>query len=314
MKDTAVIILAAGKSTRMKSDLPKVLHPLCGRPVLSYVMDMVKALRVDTAVAVLGYRHEDVRGVLPAGTAVALQKRLIGTADAVKSAMPRLKGHTGTVLVLYGDTPLLTRETISRLLKAHREQNNDITLLTAHLEKPSGYGRIERDKYNSVSGIIEEKDASDFQKGIKEVNTGIMCFKARSLAWALKRIRPNNAKKEYYLTDAIAIMRKAGGFVDALKVDDINEVLGINSRAELAKAQAITQSRIHNALMQSGVTIVHPSSTVINHGVKVGRDTTIYPFTVIESDVTIGKRCHIGPFAHLKAGVRVSDDRRVGRS
>ncbi len=312
MKNTAVILLAAGKSTRMKSELPKVAHPLCGRPVLTYLLETVKAVRVDRTIAVLGHCHEQVRTIISGDVDVVVQKKLIGTADAVKTAMPELKSFKGTVLVLYGDTPLLTEKTILKLLKFHVENDSDITLLTGNLEKPDGYGRIVRDKYNCIYGIVEEKDASDFQKGIKEINTGIMCFKQESLAYALKHIKPANAKKEYYLTDAIGIIHKRGGLVDGMKISDMNEALGINSRAELAKAQDIMQKRIHEKLMLSGVSVVNPASTVINYGVKISPDTTIYPFTVIESNVTIGTRCGIGPFAHVRSGTRIPDGTIVG--
>ncbi len=311
-KEIAVIILAAGKSTRMKSELPKVLHPLCGRPMLGYVLDLVAGLKPKQVVAVLGYKHELVRKIIPKGIKIAIQKKLSGTAEAVKVGLSALKGFKGTVLVLYGDNPLLKKETLKKLLDYHLENNVDATLLTAQLKKPFGYGRIMRDKYSSICGIVEEKDADEVQKDIKEINTGIMVFKKDRLAGNLKYIRPNNRKKEYYLTDIIGILAKKDCLVDGVKAEDAQEALGINTRAELAKANSLMQKTINDKLMQEGVTILDPASTFINFGTKIGMDTVIYPFTVIERGVKIGKRCSVGPFAHLREDVELKDNVRVG--
>jgi bifunctional UDP-N-acetylglucosamine pyrophosphorylase / glucosamine-1-phosphate N-acetyltransferase len=311
-KEIAVIILAAGKSTRMKSELPKVLHPLCGRPMLSYVLDLVVSLSPVQTVAVLGYKQELVSKLIPRGIKIATQKKLIGTADAVKAGLAQLKGFKGTVLILYGDNPLLKRETIKKLLDYHSENNADVTLLTAQLKQPVGYGRIMRDKYSSICGIVEEDDADEVQKDIKEINTGIMAFRKEKLLANLGLVRPNNRKKEYYLTDLIEIFAKKNYLVDGLKVQDAQEALGINTRAELAKANSIMQKMLNEELMQAGVTLVHPASTFINFGTKIGKDTVIYPFTVIERDVKIGKRCFVGPFAHLREGARLENDVTVG--
>jgi bifunctional UDP-N-acetylglucosamine pyrophosphorylase / glucosamine-1-phosphate N-acetyltransferase len=311
-KNIACIILAAGKSTRMKSDIPKVLHPICGRPMLGYVLDLVRDLRIKRAIAVLGHRQEEVRKYLAPGIKVVIQKRLLGTADAVRQALPVLKNFKGTILVLYGDNPLLKKETIIKLLAHHIENKPDATLLTAQLDKPTGYGRILRDKYSSISGIAEERDADDFQKDIKEINTGIICFKTDSLTRALKDVRTGNRKKEYYLTDTIGIIYKKGGLVASVKLINIDEALGINSRKDLALANSIMQKQINEGFMQKGVTILDPRSTFINYGVRIGQDTTIYPFTVIERDVKIGRRCFIGPFAHLREGTALGHDVLAG--
>jgi len=311
-EEIAVIILAAGKSTRMKSELPKVLHKLCGRPMLGYVLDLVTALKPAQVVAVLGYKQELVREFIPRGIKIAIQKKLIGTADAVKAGLAVLKDFKGTVLILYGDNPLLKKETLKKLLDYHLENNVDATLLTATLKNPFGYGRIMHDKYSSICGIVEEKDADEVQKDIKEINTGIMVFKKDRLDGNLKYIRPNNRKKEYYLTDIIEILAKKSFLVDGVKVADAQEALGINTRAELAKANCLMQKTINNKLMEDGVTIIDPVSTFINFGTKIGKDTVIYPFTVIERDVKIGKRCFLGPFAHLREGVSLGDDVTAG--
>jgi len=311
-KSIAVVILAAGKSTRMRSETPKVLHQICGRPMLGYVLDLSRSLKAKKIVAVLGYKHEEVRKYLTSGVISVVQKKLLGTANALKSALPALKGFKGTVLVLYGDNPLLQKETASKLLKYHMENNLDATLLTAQMEKPAGYGRILRDKYSGICGIVEEKDADDFDKDIKEINTGIICFNKDRLSEALKFVKPDNRKKEYYLTDTIKILYKSGRLVDAVKISDINEALGVNSRVDLAKANAIMQRRINEKYMKEGVSIVDPASAFIGWGAKIGKDSVIYPFTVIESDVRIGRRCFVGPFAHLRAGTCLEDDTLVG--
>jgi len=312
MKNLAVIILAAGKSTRMKSGMPKVLHPICGRPMLGYVLDLVKNLKIKEIVAVLGYKYEEVKKFINSGIKVVIQRKLLGTADAVKEAFPPLRNFKGTVLVLYADNPLLKPETIKKLIEHHLKNNLDATLLTAKIDKPSGYGRVLRDRYSSICGIVEERDADDFQKDIQEINTGTICFNKDKLSYGLKYVRPDNRKREYYLTDTINILYKQGCIIDSVKIDDISEALGINSRQDLAKANSIMQRRINEKLMQKGITIVDSNSTFIGYGANIGQDTTIYPFTVIERGVKIGKRCFVGPFAHLREGTQLEDDVVVG--
>ncbi len=296
----------------MKSAIPKVLHKICGRPMLGYVLDLARSLKPKDSVVVLGYKYELVKKEIASSVKVALQRKLVGTADAVKVALKQLKNFKGTVLILYGDAPLLKKETVDKLIKYHTENNVDATLLTAELTKPEGYGRVLRDKYFSLSSIVEEKDADDFEKNIKEINTGIICFNKASLEDALKKVKANNKKKEYYLTDVIKILYTQGKLVDGIKIADIDEAMGINSRVELAKANSIMQSRINKELMLSGVSITDSASAFINYGTKIGQETVIYPFTVIESDVKIGKRCFVGPFAHLREGARISDDVTLG--
>lgn len=291
----------------MKSDIPKILHPICGRPCLSYVLDLVEGLKIKRVIAVLGHKSEEVKKLLRPEIKVVMQKKLLGTADAVKQALAALKNFKGTILILYADNPLLKKETIKRLLKHHIENEQDATLLTAKMDKPEGFGRVLRDRYNSICRIVEEKDADDFQKDIKEINSGIICFNKTKLADALKYVKPNNRKKEYYLTDVIGVLYKKGYLVDAVKISDIEEALGINSRQDLAGANEIMQRRINIELMRRGVTIIDPSSTFIGYGARIGKDTMIYPFTVIESDVKIGRRCLIGPFAHLRQGCVIED-------
>lgn len=304
--------MAAGKSTRMKSVIPKATHPICGRPMLNYVLDLAKSLKIDKTIAVLGYKQEEVRRIIRPGIKIALQRKLLGTADAVKAAMPLLKNFKGTCLILYADNPLLKIETLKKLLQRHAENNAGATLLTAKIKEPAGYGRVLRDKYASICAIAEEKDADEYQKDIKEINTGIMCFNKDRLLDALKTIRPNNRKKEYYLTDAIGAIYKKGGLIENVAISDAQEALGINSRPDLSRANAIMQQRINRQFMDEGVTILGTETVFINYGAQVGQDTMIYPFTVIESDVKIGKRCYIGPFVHLREGSRIEDDVALG--
>lgn len=312
-KNIACFILAAGKSTRMKSELPKVLHPVCGRPMLSYVHDLAKGLKIKNTVVVLGHKYDKVGHLVrSAGFKVALQKKLLGTADAVKTALASSGGFNGNILILYGDIPLLKTETLKKLLDHHLKNSPDATLLTAETNKPKGYGRILRDEYTSICGIIEEKDADDFQKEIKEINTGIIVFKKASLVRALKAVKANNRKKEFYLTDTIGIICKNGGLIESVKIKDVGEAAGINSRQELAEANRIMRKRINARIMESGVTLVDPDTAYINFGTKIGQDTVIYPFTVIENNVKIGKHCQIGPFIHLREGTRLKDDCLIG--
>lgn len=311
-KDIACIILAAGKGERMKSSAPKVLHQLCGRPMLSYVLGLARDLKIKRTVVVLGHKHAEVKKLLAGGVKVAVQKRLVGTADAVKQALPALKNFRGTVLVLYADNPLLKKETVKKLLEYHIKNNLDATLLGAQMNKPRGYGRILRDKYAGICGIVEEKDADDFEKAIKEINTGIACFNKEKLAFALKYVRANNRKREYYLTDTIGILYKKGCLIDSIRLSDIEEALGINSRLDLARANKIMQARVNQRFMEEGVSIIDPDSTFIGYSARIGADSVIYPFTVIESGVKIGRRCFIGPFAHLREGTVVRDDVVLG--
>jgi bifunctional UDP-N-acetylglucosamine pyrophosphorylase/glucosamine-1-phosphate N-acetyltransferase len=312
MNKLAVIILAAGKGERMKSAIPKVLHPVCGRPMLGYVMELVKSLRPQRAVCVLGFKQELVRPHVGAGVEVALQKKLAGTADAVKIALRRLKGFKGTVLVLYGDTPLLKKETVKKLLDYHNLNGVDATLLTGTLKEPAGYGRILRDKLGGVCGIVEEKDADGFQRELKEVNTGIVCFNAGSLRRAITKVRANNRKREYYLTDVISILYRSGRLTDALKLKDISEALGINSRVELSRVNTLMQARLNESYMKAGVSIVDPRSAFIAYGTKIGPETVIYPFAVIDKGVKIGKGCSLGPFIHLREGTVIADGVTAG--
>jgi bifunctional UDP-N-acetylglucosamine pyrophosphorylase/glucosamine-1-phosphate N-acetyltransferase len=306
------IILAAGRGERMKSTLPKVLHPICGRPMLGYVLDLVGDLKITNVLAVLGHKHKQVRKFLKAGIKVIIQRRLLGSADAVRQTENALKDFKGSVLTLYADNPLLRKDTLKKLIHYHIDNNLDVTLLTAKVKNPSGYGRVLRDKYGSICGIVEEKDADAFQKDIKEINIGCACFKKERIFKALRKVKLNKHKKEYYLTDVIEILYRQGVMIEAVKLSGFQEGLGINSRIDLARANKIMQARILDEHMKAGVTIVAPQTTFIDWQVKIGSDTKIYPFTVIERDVKIGKHCSIGPFCHLREGTTIEDNCRIG--
>ena len=309
--DLAVIILAAGQSTRMKSQLSKMLHPICGRPIIRYITDLVDAVLARRGVMVLGYQADRIQQEL-SDTKIefAYQKERLGTAHAVSQTRDMLADFSGTVLILNGDTPLLTSQELTALIQLHHETQAECTILSSDIPDPFGYGRILRDETGRVLEIVEEKDASQEQRKIKEINAGIYCFNSRSLYDSLSKINNRNAKEEYYLTDSIAILRQEGKLVQALKAADYQAVLGINTRTHLAEATRIMRQRIATQLMEGGVTIVDPDNTYIDFGIQVGQDTTICPGCVIEGNSSIGKNCHIGPFswivgATLEDGVHV---------
>jgi len=345
LKDLAVIVLAAGLGTRMKSSTVKVLHPLAGRPMLLWVLESVLALRPDSVVTVVGHQSHRVRGVLPDGVLAAVQKEQLGTAHAVITGISRLKGFNGTVMVVSGDTPLLGADTLKGLAIRHRRTGADVSVLTAAMPDPSGYGRIIRDD-KGVIGIVEHKDASPAERAITEINTGTYCFGTKALRAALKSVRTENAQREFYLTDVVGITRSLGGRVLGIPTERPDEALGINSRADLAEAERMMRQRINIKLMEAGVTITDPQNTYIGAGVSIGRDTVIHPSNHISGDTAIGSGCtvlpgniitdsaikdnvvikgysvltrarveedaQIGPFAHLRPGSDVGKDARVG--
>lgn len=296
----------------MKSDLPKVLHSIQGRPMICYTVDLAKSLKINDVIVVVGYKDDLVKSILGKGVKIVQQKKLVGTADAVLSAKSRLGGLGTDVLILYGDHPLFTEETISNLISYHFKNNLDCTFTTAILNQPKGYGRIRRDNYGRVKEIIEETDMGKLDEDIKEVNMGAYCFKAKSLFSALNKVKLNKKKKEYYLTDVINILFENHAKIDTIVMEDVTQALGINSRVDLAKASQIMRMRILRDFMDSGVSIIDPSTTYIDEDVSIGQDTIIYPFTVIESDVKIGKNCSIGPFCHLRPKSVVADNAKIG--
>ena len=295
----AAVVLAAGKGTRMKSKTPKVLHSVCGLPMIHHVLQAVGKTGIEKTVVVVGYQGDEVARELSSDVEVAVQKEQLGTAHALLSTEPLLKGFSGHILVLCGDTPLITPQTLIDLVAFHVDSLSAATVLTAKMEDPTGYGRVIRDKYDRVAKIVEQKDASPAEQVVQEVNTGIYCFKADFLFEALSGISPNNAQGEYYLTDIIQLYVSQGRLVRAMTVVDVTEIQGINDRIHLAKAESALRRRVLDKLMMDGVTVIDTASTFIDQTVEIGSDTVIYPFTYIEGKSVIGSDCVIGPQTRL---------------
>jgi bifunctional UDP-N-acetylglucosamine pyrophosphorylase / glucosamine-1-phosphate N-acetyltransferase len=308
------IVLAAGKSTRMKSALPKVLHEVCGRPMIDYVLDAARAAGVTKVVAVVGHRADLVRGHLSqfADVDFALQSEQKGTGHAVMMCRDQLATHHGPVLLLAGDTPLLQPASLVGLLTALQDRNAAAVIGTALTAANQGLGRIVRDSHGAFAKIVEEKDATPAEKLIEEINTGCYAFDSQSLLAALGEIRPNNAQAEYYLTDCPKVMLERGQTVLAEQSFSITEALGVNTRVQLAEVTATIQQATMTRLMLAGVTIVAPEQTFIDPRVVIGTDTVIEPQTVIRGAVTIGSDCRIGPHAVVQGTVTIADGTNVG--
>jgi bifunctional UDP-N-acetylglucosamine pyrophosphorylase / glucosamine-1-phosphate N-acetyltransferase len=295
MKGLSAIVLAAGMGTRMKSSLAKVLHPVAGRPMLLFVIDSLNELKPESVVAVIGHQADKVASILPEGIQTALQSEQLGTAHAAMTGLSKLKNFSGTVLLVSGDVPLLRAGTLKDLVARHKKAKAAISILTAVLDDPAGYGRIVRDAKGGVEKIVEQKDASESEKGILEINSGTYCFDADFLRKALKEVRTENAQKEFYLTDVVGIAKAKGLKAIAVIADDPEEVLGINSRVELSYAEQAVRYRINEKLMASGVTMIDPETTYISADAKVGRDTVIYPANHIIGGTSIGEGCTLMP-------------------
>ncbi len=342
----AAVILAAGRGTRMKSELPKVLHPVAGLPMVKYPVGLGQNLGCAPTVLVVGHGAEAVQETLAeCDTTFALQKEQLGTGHALLCAEDALKDFQGTLLLLCGDVPLLTKETLDKLLAYHALQQAAVTVLTAEMVNPHGYGRIVRDG-ESVLRIVEEKDASANEKTIREINTGIYAFEAPLVFDALRSIGKDNAQGEYYLTDVLEIVRSQGRKVCALVAGAVEESMGINDRVQLAEAGRIMRRRINEGHMRAGVTLVDPETTYIEPSVEVGADTLIHPGVhlrgatriasgcLIEPGVvvtdcsigegahlkassvlaesTLGPKCAIGPMAHLRPGTVLAGSNKLG--
>ena len=355
MKNTeiAAIILAAGLGKRMKSDIPKVLHTVAGRPMLFYPIEVVKDLGIEKVVIVVGHKGDEeintlqeVRSQNKSQIQFVKQEPQLGTGHAVLCAEDSLKDWKGNVLILSGDVPLIARETIMGLMGLHTKKKAAISFISTVVADPSGYGRVIRNKSGSVVRIVEDKDAGAREKAVNEINTGIYCINAPFLFSGLKNIKKENAQGEYYLPDLIGMAVKEKHKVAALTHIDPAEVMGINNRIELAEANRAMRERINKELMLSGVTMLNPESAYIHHGVKIGKDTVIYPNTFLEGSVEIGERCvieegckiintiigndsviksnsviesskigekvSIGPFARLRPDSVVEDEAKIG--
>lgn len=307
----AAIVLAAGDGTRMLSKIPKVVHALYGKPLIRHVLDAIRGAGIARIVVVLGHRPDLVRGQLGPGVETVVQRSLRGTAHAVLQALPRLRNFQGDLVVLYGDTPLITSQTVRGLVRAHHRAHAACTLLTAQLAEPTGYGRIVRDQTGGIVRIVEDADASQAERAIEEINVGAYCFDAKMLHSALRTIKPST-NGEYYLTDTIAYLVKSGATLASASTRSVGEFLGINTRADLARVQTVMRSRILERFMFSGVTIVDPYTTYIDGSAAIGQDTVVYPHTVIERGVKIGRRCELGPFCRIGAETVLGDGVQVG--
>ncbi len=342
----AAVILAAGQGTRMKSALPKVLHAVAGRPMLVHVVKVARAFNASPIIAVIGHGADLVRTALAnENVTFALQAEQLGTGHALQCAEDSLQGFTGDLLLLCGDVPLLRETTLRALLQHHHDNSAGMTVLTAHLTDPTGYGRILRGS-NGVERIVEEKDASSTERQVKEVNTGIYLFRAPQVFSLLRQLDNRNVQCEYYLTDVVAAARKAGARVEALLMENAEEMMGINDRVQLAQAGALLRQRINESHQRAGVSLIDPAAAYIDPDVVIGPDTLIHPGVhlrgktnigcnceiepgVVVTDCTIGDRVHlksgsvlsesiigeacaVGPMAHLRPGTVLAGNNKIG--
>lgn len=309
MSELISVILAAGKGTRMKSALPKVLHKVGGKPMVQHVLDAAKEAGTTRNVIVIGFGGEKVKETIGEQAEIVVQAEQLGTGHAVRQAEGVLSGVEGTVLVLCGDTPLLTGALLKKLCKEHEVSGAKATVLTAIMPDATGYGRIIRDKAGNVAKIVEHKDATEEERKVQEVNSGIYCFDKKALFDALTKVGCDNAQGEYYLPDVLEILKDQGEKIWATAADDYEETLGINSRVQLAGAEKILRRRKNVELMDNGVTLLDPDSTFVDADVVIGKDTVIYPFTWLEGKTIIGENCIIGPssrFSDVKIGNNVT--------
>ncbi|MBL8067992.1 MAG: bifunctional UDP-N-acetylglucosamine diphosphorylase/glucosamine-1-phosphate N-acetyltransferase GlmU [Armatimonadetes bacterium] len=310
MTPCLAIVLAAGQGTRMKSDLPKVLHKACGRSLVKWVLASLGSAGVDDICVVVGHGAEAVRAELGDRVGYAVQTERLGTGHAVMSAADALASATGSVIVLAGDVPMIEPETIRKLVALQAGEGAEVAMATFSMANPTGYGRILRDTYGAVKGIVEEKDASPDEKAITEVNPAVYCFRAQTLREILPQISNQNAQGEYYLTDAIALIAAQGGRVLTIESDDPDEFLGINDRWQLAEAAGLIRKRILRNLIENGVSIPDTSTVTIDPDAEIGAGTTILSGTVIEGQTRIGSGCSIGPNTWIKDSI-IGDSCRV---
>jgi bifunctional UDP-N-acetylglucosamine pyrophosphorylase/glucosamine-1-phosphate N-acetyltransferase len=304
MTNLHVLVLAAGKGTRMKSATPKVLHHVAGRPMIDWVLDRAGSFAPASLTVVVGYKGADVQAgcARRPGVRFVTQEPQLGTAHAVLQSAPALAGASGTLVLLSGDVPLLSAATLGRLLEVHSRAGAAATVVTAVLDEPFGYGRIVREN-GSIARIVEERDAPPEERAIREVNAGVYAFDLAALFPALRSIASVNAQGEYYLTDLVSVFRGSGRVVETVRVQDPQEILGINSRADLARVGAIVRQQVNEALMAAGVTIVDPATTYVDAGVTVGPDTVIHPNVHLEGHTRIGSNCEILPNVRITDGV-----------
>ena len=303
------IILAAGKGTRMKSKLYKVLHPVSGQPMVEHIINRVSETNPDQIITIVGHGAEQVKAQLGERSEYALQAEQLGTGHAVLQAASFLQGKEGTTLVISGDTPLLTTETLNNLFEYHQGKNASATILTAQAEDPTGYGRIIRDHIGIVEKIVEQKDTTPEEALVQEINTGTYCFDNQALFEALNKVGTDNAQGEYYLTDIIEILKDAGKTVAAYQTEYFDDSMGVNDRIALAKANELMRQRINKMHMVNGVSFVDPATTYIDAGVEIGSDTVIEAGVQLQGKTVIGSDCVIG--AHSRIVDSVIEDHVV---
>ncbi|MBP3886747.1 MAG: bifunctional UDP-N-acetylglucosamine diphosphorylase/glucosamine-1-phosphate N-acetyltransferase GlmU [Cellulosilyticum sp.] len=290
---TKALVLAAGQGTRMKSNGSKVLHKVLGKSLVEYPIIAAKGVGVEEICLIVGHKAEDVKAALGERVSYALQKEQLGTGHAVMQALDFME-DADEVIVLCGDTPLITKETLQTMLDFHREKQNAITVLSTLMEDPTGYGRIVRDANGNLLKIVEQKDATEEEKAINEINGGIYTFDGKLLKYALSKLDNNNVQNEYYLTDTIEILLNEGKRVDAIAIEASDDIAGVNSRIQLAGVTQVMKERINEKHMANGVTLVDPANTYIESDVVIGKDTIIEPGCMLQGNTVIGENCRIG--------------------
>ncbi len=313
-RPAAAVILAAGKSTRMKTELPKVMHEICGQPMLSYVLGACRAAGIERFLVVVGFAKEAIISAYEGEPGVEFVEQIEqkGTGHAVSMCTPALQGFHGDVVVIAGDMPMIRPETLKTLIASHRAAGAGASIATTILDEPFSYGRIVRSSSGEFERIVEHRDCTPEQLKIKEVNPSYYCFDAKDLLAALPKVQPNNAKGEYYITDVLEITKKSGRPVCATTQVPAVDAVGINSRVDLADVAKLMQRRIQNRWMEDGITIVDPETTWIDSRAQIGADCEIKPFSYIEGHARIGARCVVGPYAYIGDGAIVEDESIVG--
>ncbi|MQM72350.1 MAG: hypothetical protein DUD26_04940 [Eubacteriaceae bacterium] len=294
MKQTKAVILAAGKGTRMRSRMAKVLHPICGKTLIDHVINANREAGIQEIAAVIGYQADAVSAALPKDVVSFEQTEQLGTGHAVMQALPFFEGFDGNVLILVGDAPLIRSETLEKLIEAHEAGGYAATVLTANFDDPTGYGRMVKDGDELVK-IVEQKDATPEEQQIHEINSGMYCFDAAALCDALSKMTNDNAQHEYYLTDSIEILRSAGKRVGTFPTPDYRDIVAVNSKAQLAQAAAIMRDRINEKWMDAGALIVDPKQTYLSCETTVGQDAVIYPGVITVGKVHIGTGAVVYP-------------------
>ncbi|MCH8806321.1 MAG: NTP transferase domain-containing protein [Planctomycetes bacterium] len=314
LSNVVAVILAAGKSVRMQTERPKVLHEVCGRPMLAYVIDACRRAGIERCIVVVGFGKEAVKEAFADDPNITWVEQTAqkGTGHAVMCCREQLADGPEHAVVLCGDGPLIRAKTIGEMLERHETGSCSATLATAILEDPSGYGRIVRDEMSNLIGIVEHVDCNRRQRSIEEINPSYYCFRVRELLSALTELRPNNIKGEFYLTDVVGILIERGLKVEALTAVPPEDIFSINSREELARVNRVMRERVNERLMAAGVTIVDPQSTWIDIRAEIGADTVIHPFVYISGPAKIGRACQVGPFARVTSGQEFGDNAVIG--